>query len=456
MLVSLSGYYSAEVEVTLEDILDALYGGNEPGAALIVEPVLLEAQRLWQNVARTVEAENDTDPIAVIVDLSPNEDDAEQPTDARRLMLRIDSGFTWAVVDGSDDNMHVDVPDGDYRVLQGSLLGVFDYDIVVSGGAGWDFFTDPSFTPSADITGIFIISSTNESAIQDAKEYLEERASSTKFSNRASFFRAFRNRDDIRDIRSGDWITTNVTSFGGFARASSVTGIEASNWDTSKVTNFSRFSNNTSLAALDVSNWDVSEVVAFDHFVSFTPLTSLDVSNWDVSKVVDFERFISETNITELDVSNWDTSSVQDFESFAQGSELNSLDVTGWNTANVTQFNRFIRATNITHLDISNWVTSNVTNFAEFARSSNLQTLTLSGGTGNPFADSPATAYNNAFAATSLTQATIDNILVAIESANTSNGTFGQSGGSAPSATGEAAIDALRARGWTVSVTGGY
>jgi len=33
---------------------------------------------------------------------------------------------------------------------------------------------------------------------------------------------------------------------------------------------------------------------------------------------------------------------------------------------------------------------------------------------------------------------------------------FSQSGGSAPSSTGEAAIDTLRSRGWTVTVTGGF
>jgi hypothetical protein len=46
--------------------------------------------------------------------------------------------------------------------------------------------------------------------------------------------------------------------------------------------------------------------------------------------------------------------------------------------------------------------------------------------------------------------------LVSINSNNTSNGTFDQSGGSAPSATGNAAIDAMRGRGWTITVTGGY
>jgi hypothetical protein len=65
--------------------------------------------------------------------------------------------------------------------------------------------------------------------------------------------------------------------------------------------------------------------------------------------------------------------------------------------------------------------------------------------------------FTNAFLSTALNETSIDNILVSINTANTSGGTFTQSGGSAPSvATGRPAIDALRARGWTVTVTGGY
>ena len=74
----------------------------------------------------------------------------------------------------------------------------------------------------------------------------------------------------------------------------------------------------------------------------------------------------------------------------------------------------------------------------------------------NMFDSVTATNFTNAFTSTALNQTSIDNILVSINTANTSNGTFTQSGGTAPSATGEAAIDALRARGWTVTVTGGY
>jgi hypothetical protein len=74
----------------------------------------------------------------------------------------------------------------------------------------------------------------------------------------------------------------------------------------------------------------------------------------------------------------------------------------------------------------------------------------------NFFNGCAATNFTNAFTNTNLTQASIDGILVSIESNGTSGGTFNQSGGSAPSATGQAAITALRSRGWTVTVTGGF
>lgn len=74
----------------------------------------------------------------------------------------------------------------------------------------------------------------------------------------------------------------------------------------------------------------------------------------------------------------------------------------------------------------------------------------------NFFDNCLATAFTNAFTNTNLSQASIDGILVSINSNATPNGTFNQSGGSAPSAVGQAAIDEMRARGWTVTTTGGY
>jgi len=66
--------------------------------------------------------------------------------------------------------------------------------------------------------------------------------------------------------------------------------------------------------------------------------------------------------------------------------------------------------------------------------------------------------FIGAFTNTALTQTSIDNVLVSLVASGIAAGTrvFDQSGGSAPSSTGEAAIDTLRSRGWTVTVTGGF
>ena len=74
----------------------------------------------------------------------------------------------------------------------------------------------------------------------------------------------------------------------------------------------------------------------------------------------------------------------------------------------------------------------------------------------NFFDNCLATNFTQAFNHTNLSQESIDGILVSINSNSTSNGTFNQSGGSAPSAVGQAAIDEMRARGWTVETTGDY
>jgi len=85
-----------------------------------------------------------------------------------------------------------------------------------------------------------------------------------------------------------------------------------------------------------------------------------------------------------------------------------------------------------------------------------LTTVILNGGTGNPFSDSPCTSYHNAFESCALNQQSVDDILVAINTANTSNGTLNMHGGtsSPPSTAGVLSKWDLQSRGWTVSHNG--
>ena len=71
----------------------------------------------------------------------------------------------------------------------------------------------------------------------------------------------------------------------------------------------------------------------------------------------------------------------------------------------------------------------------------------------NAFDTNIATNYSNAFASTNLTTQSIDDILVSLVASGVSNGTFDQSGGQGPSATGQNAITTLLGRGWTITTT---
>ena len=71
----------------------------------------------------------------------------------------------------------------------------------------------------------------------------------------------------------------------------------------------------------------------------------------------------------------------------------------------------------------------------------------------NAFDTNVASNYADSFDQTNLTTQSIDDILVSLVTSGVSNGTFDQSEGQAPSATGQNAITTLLGRGWTITTT---
>lgn len=141
---------------------------------------------------------------------------------------------------------------------------------------------------------------------------------------------------------------------------------------------------------------------------------------------------------------------------FRARTDVIALDCAHWDTSSVTRFDYFAYlCSSLVTLDTSSWDTSSVTSFRLFAYSSPALTTVLVA-PGKSFSAITSGDLGSAFQGTNLTQESIDNILVNLETCAVNNGVFGQSGGSAPSAIGEAAIDALRLRGWIINVTGGY
>tara|TARA_R110000764_G_scaffold197980_1_gene283221 strand:+ start:19 stop:801 length:783 start_codon:yes stop_codon:yes gene_type:complete len=122
---------------------------------------------------------------------------------------------------------------------------------------------------------------------------------------------------------------------------------------------------------------------------------------------------------------------------------LDSGDFSG-----VTSFGRFMSfassLTTFPNIDLSSSTSFN----NMFSDASILTTFPA-----NMFDNCTATNYANAFFNTNLTTQSIDNILVSIVASGVSGGSFTQSGGQAPSATGLAAKDTLVADGWTIVYT---
>ena len=99
--------------------------------------------------------------------------------------------------------------------------------------------------------------------------------------------------------------------------------------------------------------------------------------------------------------------------------------------------------------------TSSVVNFKEAWNGCN----SLNSFPANFFDNIGGGDLTNAFRGTNLNESSIDGILASLVTSGIETGSrlFYQSGGSAPSVgTGQPAIDTLRSRGWTVTVTGGY
>ncbi len=308
-------------------------------------------------------------------------------------------------------------------------------------------------------------------------------ASGWDLSSVTSLTKCFHGALNLTNLNISGWDLSNVSNVKNFINYSpNLTTANLSYWNTGSVTDFSYFINDVpNLIDLDISGWDVNSVGTFDNFISGnSSISTLSANNWRINSGVIVEHIFRGLNLANttyfndwevyeganleystkhlpsanLYMENWNfigNVSLTKFSSDYVGAHLN---ISGWNTSNVTSFNYFVyNCSSLTTLDLSSWDLSKVTTFESFASGcGNLEHIYFI----DIFANSPCINYANSFINTNLSQSSIDNILVSINKAGTSNGIFCQDGGSAPSATGEAAITALRSRGWTVIVQGGF
>jgi len=354
---------------------------------------------LFQDSAGTTPVTTAGQPVGRMLDKSGRANHATQPTAAARPIYQ--TAPDRVTIDGVDDKMTVTVPVGGFTgtMVLGTDQGTASYGVTIPAGAYDIGGRGGLYFPGNAIVGQVIRDgalSAGDAAATEA--YFVENGATASYGAVTNFSSYWR-----------EW--SELTSF-PLIDTSAGTDFTAAWRDCSSLTSF----------PLIVTSSGTDFAAAWDNCTSLTSFPLIDTSSG-----------------TEFYAAWRDCSSLTSFSLIDTSSGTN-FNQTWRGCNNLTSF-PLIDTSAGTDFSLAWYGCSSLTSFPA-----------------NAFDNIKGGDFTNAFTSTALTQTSIDNILVSLVASGIAAGTrvFNQSGGSAPSSTGEAAIDTLRSRGWTVTVTGGY
>ena len=289
-----------------------------------------------------------------------------------------------------------------------------------------------------------------------------------------------------------NWNTSNVTDMFVMFGYCSIFNQPIGNWDVSSVTNMSQMFHSATSFNQPLNSWDVSSVTNMREML-YNVIFDQDISSWNVSNVNDFQRFMRARRVpyVNLDMSNWvfrsagvncngmfaypasavfnttppigidtwtTTGMTNIGDMFVNCQFTGTLDVSGWDVSSVTTMTYSFWQLNkpIDMVSLSSWDTSNVTNMSNAFQYFNK----ASGSYGFEYWDISSLSAAGSFlsAATPLTTAEYDTLLVNWEAQAPSNAVsinFGGSTYSLGSAAETARTSLINTYGWTITDGGG-
>ena len=430
---------------------------------------------------------NNGDPVATVYDKGMHGINGTQPITTKRMRYDITNGVVSS--DMVDDGLDVSFPNSinsAYMVVD-NYMGVYTYRINLAVN---NSFISTSYNNKYlwnNVKNIFISTTLNDIEQSNIEKYYRNNNTPSIIEDFSNTWRSCSSLTKFPLIN-----TSSGTNFSNaWSGCSSLTEFPLIN--TSSGTNFSSTWQNcssltqfpsivTSSGTNFSSTWRNCSKLAEFPLINTSSGTNFSNAWQNCSSLTKFPSIVtsSGTNFSnawqDCKLTSFpllDTSNSTNFSFAWYGNNLTSFPLL--DTSKGVDFSaawRFNKLTSFPLLD-----TSKGTNFSTAWFSNNLTTFPLidvSSGTNfslawrdnNFLVDFPEHIFDNikggnfnyAFENTNLSQSSIDGILVSLVTSGISTGTriFGQKGGSAPSATGKAAIDTLRARGWAISVTGGY
>jgi len=411
---------SCNIEFTRADVeVPPLFAGGQQG-------VLLEAfdiGTLSQTISGTRPVTVANDPIGYFGDKSGNDNHATQTTAARPPTYQ--TGPARAKLDKVDDRLIVTVPTGGFTgtMVLATDQGTASYGVNIPAGAYDIGGRGGQYFPGNAIVGQLIRDgalSEGEAAAIEA--YFVENGATASYGSVTSFSDLWRGWSELTSFPLID--TSSGTNFSyAWVGCSSLTSFPLI--DTSSGTDF------------EFAWYGCSSLTSFP-LIDTSSGTSFYLAWYGCSSLTNFPLI--------------DTSSGTNFtRAWHNCSSLTSFPLID-TSAGISFREAWRNCTSLTSFPLID--TSAGTNFSRAW----LGCSSLTSFPANAFDNVKGGDFTDTFTNTALTQTSIDNVLVSLVASGIAAGTrvFGQSGGSAPSSTGEAAIDTLRSRGWTVTVTGGY
>ena len=402
------------------------------------------ATTVFNNTTRTLPAEVGQG-VGGMTDLSGNDNHATQATAAARPTYQ--TGPARATLDKVDDRLSVTVPTGGFTgtMVLGTDQGTASYGVNIPAGPYEIGGRDGQYFPGTALVGQLIRNgalSAGDAAATEA--YFVGEGATASYGAVTDFESYWR---DWSEITSFPLIDTSAGTNFSFAWQDCTSLTSFPLIDTSSGTNFRGAwrdcSSLTSFPLIDTSS-GTGFGRAWQDCTSLTSFPLIDTSSgtrfnaaWDSCDSLTSFPLIDTSSGTEFYAAWRDCRSLTSFP---------LIDTSlGTNFSNAWRDCRSM--TSFPLID-----TSSGTRFSFAWR----DCISLTSFPANAFDNVSGGNFTNAFTSTALTQTSIDNILVSLAASGIAAGVFGQSGGSAPSSTGEAAITTLRSRGWTVTVTGGY
>jgi len=451
-------------------------GGFDPTSlfAASQQGLLYEAfdiSTLFQDSAGTTPVTASGQPVGEMLVKLGNGNHATQATAARRLTYQ--TGPARATLDKVDDRLLVTVPTGGFTgtMVLATDQGTASYGVTIPAGAYDIGGRGGLYFPGNAIVGQLIRNGALSAGDAAATEAYFVANGATASYGAVTDFGSF--WEDWSEITSFPLIDTSAGTSFGFAwrDCSSLTSFPLI--DTSAGTDFYRAwlgcSSLTSFPLIDTSaGTNFSQ--AWRNCLSLTSFPLIDTSAgtrfdaaWrDCSSLTSFP-LIDTSAGTNFSQAWYNFTSLTSFPLIDTSAGTN-FSVAWYNCRSLTSFplidtsagtNFFAAWNNCTSLTSFPLIDTSAGSDFERAWENCTSLTTIPAGL---FDNIKGGELTGAFTNTALTQTSIDNILVSLVASGIASGTrvFGQSGGSAPSAAGEAAIDTLRSRGWTVTVTGGY